>query len=508
MKRRTEWQALVLAVVGCLLGGLTLTSALAQAPGGPPAAEWVVAIAEEGETLDPPGSSTPTSETYQQHVFDPLVGIEGEDLKPVGLLAERWETVTPLTWRFHLRRGVKFHNGQAFDAEDVKYSLETLADAAKSRRAHYASSIQRVEVRDAHTVDVITAKPFAGLLTQLTRLVILPKETRERAGPEAFRRQPVGTGPYRFVEWQRDQRLVLEANPAYWRGVPSPSRLVFRVIKDPSTRAAELQAGGVHIIVTPPVPQLAALDRGETQTVAAKGGRLIIYPFQLKQAPFDDVRVRQAANLAVDREAIVRNVLQGRGLVVAGPFTSAWLGYDPGVKPYPYDPARARQLLSEAGHPNGFDTTWLITSGVFLKDVEIAEAAAAQLRQVGIRVNLQPTERARLLNLTDQGNFQGISSVAWGGQFEPDPLLSWANKPYFMSPAMQALVEQGRSEVDAEKRRRIYQEFYRLGNEQAIWLFVHAQDELWAKRRSVPWTPYNMLGSRAFVYYFQVPKGR
>ena len=123
------------------------------------------------------------------------------------------------------------------------------------------------------------------------------------------------------------------------------------------------------------------LDAGETQVVPVKGGRVIIYAFNVSQPPFDNRKVREALNVAVNREAIVKNVLGGRGVVLAGPFTSAWLGFDPAVKPHGYDPARARQLLAEAGHPQGFETTWSVSSGVFLKDAEIAEAVAGQLRR-------------------------------------------------------------------------------------------------------------------------------
>src|SRR5439155_11470702 len=204
--------------------------------------------------------------------------------KPVGLLAERWVNVNPTTWRFHLRRGVRFHNGEPFDAADVKYSFDIYADP-KSRRAHMLSAVERVEARDPYTIEVITAKPFGGLLANLARLFILPKSTREKLGPEGFGQNPVGTGPYRFVQWQRDTQLALEANPTYWRGTPTPKQLVFRVIKDPATRAAELRAGGVDIITNPPIGQLDVLDRGDTQVVAAKAGRVVMYPFHLRRAP-------------------------------------------------------------------------------------------------------------------------------------------------------------------------------------------------------------------------------
>ena len=497
-----------LALIGLLVSSLALwvAAADAQAPAAKP--QWVVALGEEGESLDPPTSMLFTSEIYQQHIFDTLVGIEGDDLKVVGLLAERWETLTPTTWRFYLRKGVKFHNGKALDADDVKYSIEQYMDQ-KNRRSVYARGFARAEVKDAGTVDVITTEPVAAMLFNLTRLQILPRDTREKAGAQAFAQQPVGTGPYRFVEWKRDQQLVLEANPAYWRGAVAPKRLVFRAIRDATTRAAELRSGGVVIIASPPVPQLDMLDAGETQVVPVKGGRIIIYPFDVSRAPFDNRKVREAANLAVNKDAIVKNVLGGRGVVLAGPFTSAWLGYEPAVKPFAYDPARAKQLLAEAGYAQGFDATWSISSGVFLKDSEIAEAVAGQLRQVGIRLKLTPTERAKIQKDAQEGTFQGMTSVAWGTQFEPDPMVNWIfMRPHMSTPKIQELVLQGRAEVDLEKRRRTYQELYRTAHDEAMWLFVHAQDELWAKRRDVAWQPYNITGSKALVYYFQVPGGR
>ncbi len=499
--RGMTWRALLAA--GLLVAVGTAAVGQAQAP----RQQWTVAIGEEGESLDPPSSMLFTSEIYQQHIFDTLVGIEGDELKPVGLLAERWETVNPTTWRFHLRRNVKFHDGKPLTADDVKYSFEQYADA-RNRRSTYAKGIVRVDVRDAGTIDLVTSEPIAAMLFNLTRLQVLPREAREKAGAAGFAQGPVGTGPYRVVEWKRDQQLVLEANPSYWRGPVQPKRLVFRAIKDASTRAAELRSGGVDIIAAPPVPQLDMLDSGETQIAPVKGGRLIIYVFNLKQPPFDNRKVREAMNLAVNKDAIVKSVLGGRGVVLAGPFTSPWLGYDPAVAPYPYDPARARQLLAEAGHPQGFETTWAISSGVFLKDTEIAEAISGQLRQVGVRVKLVPTERAKIQKDAQEGTFQGMTSVAWGTQFEPDPMLNWMFRDHMATPQLQELVKQGRAEVDLEKRRKIYQTLYRTAHEEGVWHFVHAQDELWAKRRDVPWQPFNITGSKALVYYFQVPGGR
>jgi peptide/nickel transport system substrate-binding protein len=488
-----------LTLVALVVGAGSWT--FAQAPIKP---QWVIALNEEAESVDPASSVLFASDIYHVHMFDTLVGLEGDELKPVPGLAERWENVNPTTWRFHLRKNVKFHNGETLDANDVKYSLETYLDP-KNRRATFVKGIVRADVRDPHTVDIVTAEPLASVLFNVVRMYILPREAREKMGAPAFAEKPIGTGPYRFVEWKRDQQLVLEVNPTYWRGAVQPRRLVFRIVKDASTRAAELRSGGVDIIAAPPVPQLDLLDSGDTRVVPVKGGRVIIYLMHVKQPPFDNKKVREAVNLAVNREAIVKSVLGGRGVVLAGPFTAAWLGYDPAVKPFPYDPARARQLLGEAGYPQGLESTWSISSGVFLKDAEIAEAVAGQLRQVGIRLKLVPTERSKIQKDAVEGTFQGMTSIAWGTQFEPDAMLSWVfARPHLSTPRLMELVQQGRGEVNLDKRRAIYQELYRQAHDEALWLFVHAQDELWAERRDVNWTPHNVSGSKAKVYYFAV----
>ena len=478
-------------------------AAWAQAPA--PKGQWTIALGEEAESVDPASSVLFASDVYHVHMFDSLVGIEGDELKPVGLLAERWENVNPTTWRFYLRKNVKFHNGDAFDAEDVKYSLDTYLDP-KNRRATFVKGIVRAEVRDRYTVDVVTAEPLASALFDMVRVYMLPRKAREAMGVQAFAQAPIGTGPYKYGEWKRDQQLVLEANPAYWRGAVQPKRLVFRIVKDAATRAAELRSGGVDIIAAPPVAQLDMLDRGDTQIAAVKGGRILIYPMNVGKPPFDNRKVREAMNLAVNRDAIVRTVLGGRGVTLAGPFTPAWLGFDPAVKPIPYDPARARTLVTEAGFPQGIDSAWSTSSGVFLKDTEIAEAVAGQLRQVGIRLRIVPTDRSKLQRDASEGTFEGLTSLAWGTQFEPDPMLQYImSKPHFSTPRIQELIKLGRAEVDLEKRRRLYQELYRTAAEESLWLFVHGQDEMWGKRRDVTWTPYNVAGSKAKIYYFAGP---
>jgi peptide/nickel transport system substrate-binding protein len=476
--------------------------------------QWVIAFGEEPFTLNPAnkGALAAVSDYVQVQIFDALVDVTGTDLltlKP--MLAERWENPNPNTWRFYIRRGVKFHNGDPLTAEDVKFTID-LALANKGSTQHsYLGPTESARVVDSHTVELVTKTPFPPLLSNISRLHIVPR-AYDKIGADAFAsKQPIGTGPYKFVEWQRGQRIVLEANPDHWRGAPSPKRLVFRFIPDPSTRAAELKAGGVDIITGPPVAQLKELATGDTTIVTIPAVRVIAYPMNTLQKPLDDVRVRRALNLAVDRDTIVKTLLQGCGKPTGQPFIPGWLGYDPEIKPFRYDPAQAKKLLADAGYANGFDLTWNISTGVFLADKEIAEAASAMLGQVGVRVRLVPTERAKIQKDLQAATFDGITAGQWGTTAESDVMAKWFFRPKIFTPDLDAkltqLVNAGSTEVDRTKRGTIWAELSRFAHEQALWLYIHYQDEAIAKRRDLPWQYWAGRGSKGYIYYY-IPASR
>lgn len=476
--------------------------------------QWVIVFGDEPFTLNPAnkGALAAVSDYVQIQMFDALVDVTGSDLlalKP--MLAERWENPNPNTWRFHLRRGVKFHNGDPLTAEDVKFTIDLALANKGSTQNSYLGPTESVRVIDPYTVELVTRTPFPPLLTNISRLHIVPR-AYEKIGADAFStKQPIGTGPYRFVEWQRGQHIVLEANPDYWGGPPTPRRLMFRFIADPSTRAAELKAGGVDIITGPPVAQLKELATGDTTIVTIPAVRVIAYPFNTLQKPLGDVRVRRALNLAVDRETIVKTLLQGYGKPTGQPFIPGWLGYDPEIKPFPYDPARARKLLAEAGYPSGFEIPWNISTGVFLADKEIAEAASAMLGQVGVRVRLVPTERAKIQKDLQAATFDGITAGQWGTTAESDVMAKWFFRPKIFTPELEGklaqLVTAASSEVDRTKRAKMWSELSRFAHDEALWLYIHYQDEAIAKRRDLPWRYWAGRGSKSYVYYY-IPSAR
>ena len=470
--------------------------------------QWVVAFGDEPFSLNPAnkGAQAVVSDYVMIHLYDALIDFTGPDLALKPMLAVRWENPNPTTWRFTLRRGVKFHNGDPLTAEDVKFTVDTqLANKGSSINA-YLGPTEGARVIDPQTVEITTKTPFPPLIFNLTRLHILPR-AYARVGMDAFAAKPFGSGPYRFVEWQRGQRIVLEANPDYWGGQPTPKRLVFRPIADPSTRAAELRAGGVDIITSPPIAQVKELNTGDTTILTVPGARVIAYPINALQKPLNDVRVRRALNYAVDRETIVKSLLGGLGRATGQPFTPGWLGYDPEIGPYPYDPAQARRLLADAGYPSGFEVTWNISVGVFVADKEVAEASAAMLGQVGVRVRLVPTERAKIQQDLQSSTFDGITAGQWGTVAESDIMVRWFFKnPRIFTPEVEGklhqLVATAAGELDRDRRGKVYRELARFAHDEALWLFIHHQDELIAKRRDIPWQVVSGRGGKAHLYYF------
>src|SRR5262249_54410795 len=227
--------------------------------------QWVVAFGDEPFTLNPAGKGAlaVVSDYVQVHIFDALVDFTGPNLALRPMLALRWENPNPNTWRFHLRRGVKFHNGDAFTAEDVNFTIDTQFANKGATVNSFLGPTESARVVDPYTVEIVTRPPFPPLLYNLGRIHILPR-AYEAMGAEAFAARPIGTGPYRFVEWVHGQRVVLDVNGDYWAGAPTPRRLVFRAIPDPNTRSAELRAGGVDIIANPPIAQVKELNAGDT----------------------------------------------------------------------------------------------------------------------------------------------------------------------------------------------------------------------------------------------------
>jgi peptide/nickel transport system substrate-binding protein len=358
----------------------------------------VVAQGVDMQTGDPHKTTLTHAVNVLVNFYDTLIGRDASLALRPGL-ALSWRAVDPTTWEFKLRQGVRFHNGEPFNGQAVKFSFERMLDP-KTRwpGAGALRPIKSVTVVDDYTVRFTTERPWPLMPRFLGYYgMIVPPGLLAQGGEDALVRHPVGTGPYRFVRWVKDDRVELEANPDYWGGKPRISRVVFRAIPSESSRLAELLAGSVHLINLVP-PELFKPIQDSPRVKLVEGKSLSVY-FVIgnlvniaKDRPLADRRVRQALNYAIDRQAILASIMHNVGRPVSTFCTDVMLGCDASVSPFPYDPERARALLREAGYPNGFDFTITTTSGAYPGDRDIALAVADQLNRVGVRARANVTE--------------------------------------------------------------------------------------------------------------------
>lgn len=503
-----------------LLGGTAAAISLigCGAPGsngGNGPNEWVIAAAEDptvySNPLMPGGGVGAVR--VQSHVFDSLLFAQGPNLDLTHFLAKGYDVVSPTLIRLHLRDGVKFHNGDTVTADDVKYNLDVGLNDSKLTQSYYIGAIKQVNVVDPLTVELVLKQPFSPLFYNMSFGItgIVSKKARE-AGIDQFNKKPIGAGPYQVVgEWASGKPITLQAFDGYWAGKVSPNKMTIKLIQDASTRTAELLSGRAHIIENVSIADIPQIEKsGKARVQSAKAsdgkGRNIQYTMNPARPFFADVRVRQALNYAVDRKSIVKNVLEGHGDVMAGIMPKGWLGYDPSIEPWPFDPSKAKSLLQAAGFGSGFSFTWEITDGVFLRDREIAEAIAPMLKDVGVTANLRITERAVQFNHFYSGNWD-LNTLQWPVMKDPDGNLAWnletsapmaAYKPYDPLRAMQF---QAQATYDLAERTKIYQQLNRQMWDMCPWLYVHVQDEIWASSNQIDWQPVPFEGQATEFWY-------
>jgi peptide/nickel transport system substrate-binding protein len=408
-------------------------------------------------------------------------------------LATEWKTLDDITWEFKLRQGVKFHNGDPCSAEDVKFSFERVLDpATKSPQYGNIRGIKEVKIVDPLTVHLISDKPFPLLLERVVFFPIIPKKHYEKAGAQAFAESaPVGTGPYKFVEWKRDQYLKLERFDEHWRGKAPIKNLIIRVIPETSTQIAELKTGGVDIIrnLSPDlIPDLKA--HASTYVSTAPILRTHYVELDMREPPFNKKEARQAANYAIDRQAMVDKLMGGLGKVVPTVVNPMAFGYDPKVEGYNYDPKKAKELLKQAGYPNGTDITIHAgTSAAFNR--QLAEGLAEMLTEVGLRTNLKIWAPGPAWNKFFQTEGKATNGFfgSWGyySTFDADAILhplyhteagGWVGKWYTRVPGLDDLIDAGRSTLDKEKRMAAYTKVQSVIKDEAPSIFLFSQHDM------------------------------
>jgi peptide/nickel transport system substrate-binding protein len=427
------------------------------------------------------------------NIFDDLVrrNARGE-LEPA--LATSWQPVSDTVLEFKLRRGVKFHNGDTLTAEDVKYSFDRALDPAKKLTwGGQLHGLKTVQVIDPETVRLITEKPFPSLLSRLATFAIVPRRHIEKVGDQAFGAAPVGTGPWRFVDWKRDQYIRLEAFDAHWRGKAPFRHLVVRTLPDMSTRMAELKTGGVDLVFWPPpdlIPELAQQPNLHISSVP--GTRVHYVALDMRHPPFDNKLVRQAANYAIDKPALIQKLMGGRAIQSATVIAPMTFGFDPEIQPYPYDPQKARELMIRAGYPNGVEI--MLHSATVSYQANF-EAMAQMLTDVGIRTTTKRWEFGPMWWKFFQGEGKATNGYYWdygNSTFDPHPPLyalyhtepgGWIGKWYARVPGLDALIDQAQTTADSAQRKRLYSQIQRVIREEAPTIFLFTQHQTLAMSR-------------------------
>ena len=434
--------------------------------------------------------------TIVDNIFDTLV-LRDKDMKLVPGLATSWKSVNDTTWEFKLRQGVKFHNGEPFNASAVKFTIDRVLDPeAKSPTISYIRTIKKVDVVDEYTVNIVTEKPDPLIPTRMSRYpaYVVPPGYIAKVGKDEFAKNPIGTGPYKFKEWVKDAHITLVANEEYWRGKPAIKKVVWRPIPEDSARTAALLAGEVDIIETLSVDQVKLLEKNpQIRVDQVRYGGLIVYlGLKTDQAPLNNKKVREALDYAIDRKNIAEKVLLGYGTAVGsqvGPYDFGFLK----MEPRPYDPEKAKRLLAEAGFPNGFEIAMQGTRR-YLKGGEVAQAVARQFEAIGVKVKLEIPEWTVYIQQVPAGKQAPIYMLAWGSTQTLDAdaaiyAIYKSDEPYstVKSPKMDDLLDKTRSTVDPVEREKLFHEIQKLAYEEVPCLTLYQQDTLYGMRSNVDW---------------------
>ncbi|MBI1848442.1 MAG: ABC transporter substrate-binding protein [Candidatus Rokubacteria bacterium] len=489
---------------------LALSLLLALPAAAAPAGKIVIAQGVDPTTLDMANQSETPASNVGRHIFEPLYERD-VDLKVVpALAAELPKLVAPTTWEVKLRRGVKFHNGEDFNADSARFTLERLAQGqGKLRGSTFFAPIERVEVVDPHTIRVHTKKPWPTFTVVHTFVQAGMYPPKEYAGKDsaAISKNPIGTGPYKFVRWAKDEEVVLEANTGYWRGAPRIKTVIIRPIPDDAVRVAALQNGEIDLAVNIP-PHLGQIIANHPKLFLSTAPsirtiQLMFYTHQMDaqhkptgpyNGPTADKRVREAIAYAIDADEIIKGVLDGKGVRVATMLPSMHFGYDAALKPIKQDVARAKKLLAEAGLPNGVDIVLNSPQGRYVRDKEVAEVVTGQLTKAGIRTTLKTFEFVNYLNNLVYVHKAGpIWLIGWGSPTmdaetiyaplfkAPGIFVNWYNEDF------SRMVDEATSIMDDKKRLEQYHRINRLWVEEMPAVPLYQQIDLYGVSKRVNW---------------------
>lgn len=454
----------------------------------------------DASNLIPMLASDGTSHEIAGYIYNGLVKYD-KDFNIVPDLAEKWEIEDGgRLLRFHLRKNVRFHDGAPLTARDVLFTYETIINPkTPTAYAEKYKLVQSLKIIDDYTIEARYAKPFAPALISWGALEVMPAHLLKGVdiAKSPLTRQPIGSGPYRLKSWETGSRIALTANAQYFEGPPRLAGVVYRIIPDQTTEFMELKAGTIDIMGLTPLQYLKQTNTPDFKANYVKYKYLAdgytYLGFNLKRAPFDNVRIRQAIAYAIDKQEIVKGVLYGLGLEATGPYKPGTMWYNPAVTKYPYDPAKARALLQAEGYTDSdgdgildkggkaFEFTILTNQGNPLRE-KTGQIIQQRLKAVGIKVNIRVIEWTVFLKqFVDKGNFDAVI-LSWNIIQDPDLFDVWhssrtgpngLNFIGFKNAEVDALLDKGRYTFDNKVRKACYDRIQAILAEQQPYVFLY-----------------------------------
>jgi len=496
----------ILAIVGILLAGAT--PALA-------ASSIVVALDVPPRMMNPHGDDSDAGLQYMANFFDGLLQRKGSDGTLVPALATRFERLDLNSWKFYLRKGFKFHNGNPFTAEDVKFSFERLSNPEVSEFLNTGKSIAAIDIIDKYTVVIRTKDPIPWFANNMHQVFIMDKESTEARDSGDVMVKPIGTGAYKLKEWVKGSYVRMVANENYWEGAPSIKNVEVRPIKEASTRFAALVSGQVDLISGVPVELYDKLLKNPKLNVVSRPARRSIFLAlgNKPDSPMADIRVRKAMYMAINEDEIIQKIMRGHASPAAQVPDPPTIGYNPDIKRLPYDPKMAKKLLAEAGYPNGFSVTLSGPNDRYVQDEKICEAVAKYLAKVGIKAKLDVKPKSIFFPEVAEGKLEFYLIGWFDGTFDMgrtyfkiahtrdrDKGFGGLNGAAYSDPAVDKLLQATAGVVNPEGRGKVLQVLNKMAMEdKLVWIPLHYQEDLYAKQKAKGIT-FNPRPDRWMVY--------
>ena len=446
------------------------------------------------DSINPYNHSSSPIYGQWQHVMEPLVELDYKKQDYVGVLADSWQFLGN-KWTFKLKKNIKFHNGAPLTSKDVAFSIEKMRDEkGGSLQASNFKDVTEVQTPDELTVVFVTKQPLAIFLDRLENRFILSKVAGDKFGDKLYD-NPIGTGPYKFVSYQRGGNMVFTRNDEYWGGKAAIKEIVFRKVTEDAARLAALESGQTDFINNVPDHEVARLQKHPRIRIdKIEGLRMFFLAFNMSFKPWDNKLVRQAANYSVDAPAIVKNIFDGIGYPINGPVGANVVGADPKLRRYPFDPQKSKELLTKAGFPNGCDIQLYYSAGRYPKDREVCQVVAAQMVKGGFRVELVSQEWALFWDKQGvNGGKLPFYYIGRGSLTDADTLYDQyfrtgtTKRTNYSNPDLDKLIEEQQKTADQKKRIAILQKAGKMIMEEAPFIPLYNLADIYGVARNLIW---------------------